>query len=136
MKKFDGIVVSAKTQNTAIVSVSRKIRHPLYKKLLTRTKNFKADTDGIAVTIGQTVQIMETRPISKDKHFKILKVVDKTPRIKLIGEEKAMHDVLGEDKKIAISKDAVLHTVDAKKKKQRRTTRLAARQVVVRKRKE
>ncbi len=74
MKTFSGKIVSTKMQNTAVVEVTRRTPHPLYKKLLKRSKKFKADTTGQKVTVGDTVIIAETKPISKDKHFKILEV--------------------------------------------------------------
>ena len=57
--------------NTAIVKVTSKIKHPLYKKTVTRTKNFKVHADSV-VSIGQKVKIVESKPVSKDKHFKIV----------------------------------------------------------------
>ncbi len=73
-KIFVGTVISAKMKDTAVVEVSRHIPHPLYKKLLKRSKKYKVDTKGQQVAEGDTVRIIETLPISKDKHFKIAKV--------------------------------------------------------------
>lgn len=70
-----GTVVASKMQNTAVVKVTRKIKHPVYKKLISRTKNFKVQ-DTIGVKPGQIVKIQETRPIAKGVYFKILEVVD------------------------------------------------------------
>lgn len=70
-----GVVLASKMQNTAVVKVTRKVKHPVYKKLVSRTKNFKVH-DSIGVKPGQIVKIGETRPISKDVHFKILEVVE------------------------------------------------------------
>lgn len=72
MKIFKGKVISAKQQGTAIVGVERKTIHALYKKILKRSKRYKVDTGGKSLTVGDTVSIVETRPISKDKHFKIV----------------------------------------------------------------
>lgn len=69
-----GTVVATKMQNTVVVKVIRKIKHPVYKKLVSRAKNFKVH-DPIGVKPGQIVKIGETRPVSKDVHFKILEVV-------------------------------------------------------------
>lgn len=68
-----GIVVSSKMQKTVVVKVSTKVKHRLYKKLITKTKKFKAH-DEIGVKIGQKVKITETKPISKDIHFKVMEV--------------------------------------------------------------
>lgn len=76
MKILEGIIVSTKMKKTAVVEVSRKVRHPLYKKLLTRSKKFKVDIQGIEISSGDRVRIVEIRPISKDKHFKIAKVLE------------------------------------------------------------
>jgi len=75
MKKIlEGKIVSLKMGNTAVVEVTRKVTHPLYKKLLKRSKRYKADINGITLFLGNSVKIVSTRPISKDKHFKILEV--------------------------------------------------------------
>lgn len=73
MKVLQGIVTSVKMQNTAVVEVTRHRPHPLYKKLLKRTKKHKVETNGIVVAVGQSVKIVETKPISKDKHFTLVK---------------------------------------------------------------
>jgi small subunit ribosomal protein S17 len=70
MKKiFIGDVVSTKMQKTVVVRVERKFRHPLYKKVITRHKKFKAHNEKLELAVGDRVEIEETRPISKDKHF-------------------------------------------------------------------
>lgn len=74
MKSIIGKVISAKMEKTAVVSVDRVIEHPLYKKRLKKSKGFKADTNGFSVKIGDIVKIGQTKPISKDKHYKILNV--------------------------------------------------------------
>ena len=71
-KILTGKVISTAMNGVAIVEVTRKTPHPLYKKLLKRSKNFKVALNGNAVTVGDTVQIIETRPISKDMHFALL----------------------------------------------------------------
>lgn len=71
-KIFTGKVVSIKMQNTVVVEVSRRKPHPLYKKLMLRGKKYKVDITGQSVAIGDTVRIIETKPISRDKHFKLI----------------------------------------------------------------
>ena len=68
-KVLTGIVVSTKMQDTAVVEVSWKKPHPLYKKLLKRSKKHKVHTAGQEVAVGDKVKIVETKPISKGKHF-------------------------------------------------------------------
>jgi small subunit ribosomal protein S17 len=72
-KTHKGTVVSVKMQNTAVVEISWKAPHPLYKKLLKRSKKHKVDTAGQEVQVGDVVTIIETKPISKDKHFVLAK---------------------------------------------------------------
>lgn len=75
-KTIDSKVVSVKTQKTVIVEVIRRTPHPLYKKLVKRSKRIKADTGEFSVRMGDLIRIEETRPISKDKHFKVIKILE------------------------------------------------------------
>lgn len=76
MKKiFDGIIVSLKMKNTAIVAITRRFPHPLYKKLIKRDNKLNADVSTFTPNIGDRVKIVETKPISKTKHFKIMEVM-------------------------------------------------------------
>lgn len=68
-KVLTGKVVSIAMSGVVVVEVTRKTPHPLYRKLMKRSKKFKAGTNGQSVAIGDAVQIRETRPISKDTHF-------------------------------------------------------------------
>lgn len=72
-KTMRGNVISNKMQNTIIVEVTRRMPHPLYRKLLKRSKKFKVETRGEMVEVGTKVTIQETKPISKDKHFVLVK---------------------------------------------------------------
>lgn len=80
MKTFEGKVLSLKMQKTAIVEVTVGKKHPLYKKVLKREKRYKVDTEGFTLKEGDSVLISQTRPISKDKHFKISKIVAKNEK--------------------------------------------------------
>jgi small subunit ribosomal protein S17 len=71
-KILRGTVVSTKMKDTAVVEVVRFVPHPLYKKLLKRSKKYKVALGSQPVTVGQMVKIVETKPIAKDKYFKIL----------------------------------------------------------------
>jgi small subunit ribosomal protein S17 len=68
-----GIVVSAKMDKTVVVSVSRFIKHPLYGKFYKVSKKYKAHDEDNKYKVGDKVEIVETRPISKDKRFKVIK---------------------------------------------------------------
>ncbi len=72
-KTLSGIVVSDKMKDTAVVKVVRFVKHPKYGKFQKLAKKFKADDKGNTVKIGDKVSIEECRPISKDKHFRIVK---------------------------------------------------------------
>lgn len=69
VKILTGQVISTKMQKTLVVLVERKLRHPQYRKVITRRKKYKAHYETEGVSVGDIVQIKETRPISKDKHF-------------------------------------------------------------------
>ena len=72
-----GVVVSDKMDKTAVVAIKTKVRHPLYGKMVNRTRKFKALDEENACGIGDTVRIMETRPISKDKRWRIVEIIEK-----------------------------------------------------------
>lgn len=75
MKILEGKVVSLKMNNTVVVEIVRRTPHPLYKKLLRRTKRHKADISGMSLVLGQRVKIAETKPQSKGKFFKVMEVI-------------------------------------------------------------
>lgn len=75
-KTFTGKIVSDKMQNTVVVEITRKVMHPIYKKTLKKSGRIKADTAGLSVHAGQTVVIEQAKPMSRDKHFKVLKIVE------------------------------------------------------------
>jgi small subunit ribosomal protein S17 len=72
-KILKGVVVSDKMAKTVVVSVTRFVKHPKYQKYLKISKKYKAHDEDNAFKIGQNVEIEETKPMSKDKHFKVVK---------------------------------------------------------------
>ena len=72
-----GVVVSDKMDKTIVVAIKTKVRHPLYGKMVNRTRKFKAHDEKNECGIGDTVKIMETRPISKDKRWRLVEIVEK-----------------------------------------------------------
>lgn len=78
MRRLTGTVVSDKMQKTAVVAVSYEKRHPKYLKYYTVTKRFKAQNEGNEYKTGDEVVIQETRPLSKDKRFKIVELIKRT----------------------------------------------------------
>ncbi len=74
-KTLTGEVISTKMQKTVVVRVERKFRHPRYGKVIQRHKKYKAHNENIELVVGDVVEIEETRPISKDKHFRVIKKI-------------------------------------------------------------
>ncbi len=72
-----GVVVSNKMNKTCVVSVVSSVKHPLYKKVVKITKKFKVHDENNECNVGDTVEIMETRPISKTTHFRLLRIVER-----------------------------------------------------------
>ena len=72
-----GVVVSDKMDKTIVVAIKTKVRHPLYGKMVNRTRKFKAHDENNECGIGDTVKIMGTRPISKDKRWRLVEIVEK-----------------------------------------------------------
>lgn len=73
-----GVVVSAgKMDKTIVVKVVSRVRSPIYKKVVQKTKKFKAHDELNQCKVGDTVKIMETRPLSKDKYFRVVEIVEK-----------------------------------------------------------
>ena len=72
-----GVVVSDKMQKTVVVAVERRVPHPVYGKMVTRTKRVKAHDQENSAKTGDTVRIMETRPLSKDKRWRVVEIVER-----------------------------------------------------------
>lgn len=72
-----GRVVSDKMDKTIVVAVEDKVRHPLYGKTINRTKKFKAHDENNECKFNDIVKIMETRPLSKDKRWRLVQIVEK-----------------------------------------------------------
>ena len=72
-----GVVVSDKMDKTVVVAIKTKVRHPLYGKMVNRTRKFNAHDEENQCGVGDTVKIMETRPISKDKRWRLVEIVEK-----------------------------------------------------------
>ncbi len=72
-----GEVVSNKMDKTIVVAVATSVKHPLYKKILKRTYKLKAHDENNECNIGDKVRVMETRPLSKDKRWRLVEVLQK-----------------------------------------------------------
>jgi len=76
-REWVGRVVSNKMDKTVVVAVERSVMHPLYRKVLRRLTKFKAHDEQNACNLGDRVRMIETRPISKDKHWRVVEVLQK-----------------------------------------------------------
>ena len=72
-----GRVISDKMDKTIVVAIVSNSKHPLYKKVVKKTKKFKVHDENNEAGIGDTVEIMETRPISKDKYYRLVRIVER-----------------------------------------------------------
>jgi small subunit ribosomal protein S17 len=72
-----GVVTSDKMDKTVVVSIKDKVRHPLYGKIINRTVKYKAHDEENTCGVGDKVLIMETRPISKDKRWRVVEIIEK-----------------------------------------------------------
>ena len=72
-----GKVVSDKMDKTVVVTVADRVAHPIYKKIIKRTYRLKAHDENNECGVGDTVRVMETRPLSKDKRWRVVEIVEK-----------------------------------------------------------
>jgi small subunit ribosomal protein S17 len=80
-KTRTGFVVSNKMEKTVVVSVETLVRHPLYQRTFRRTIKFKAHDEDNSCNIGDKVKIMETRPLSKEKRWRVLEILERAQQI-------------------------------------------------------
>lgn len=76
-KQREGVVISNKMEKSIVVKVERKFRHPKYGKFLKRTSHFMAHDENNECGIGDVVRIMETRPLSKNKCWRLVEIIEK-----------------------------------------------------------
>jgi small subunit ribosomal protein S17 len=76
-KTRTGVVVSDKMNKTIVVAVRDNVRHPLYNKIVKKTYKLKAHDENNECKIGDTVKVMETRPLSKDKRWRLVEIVER-----------------------------------------------------------
>ncbi|MCL5781148.1 MAG: 30S ribosomal protein S17 [Firmicutes bacterium] len=80
-KVRQGRVVSDKMDKTIVVAVEDRVRHPLYNRTIRQTKKFKAHDEENSCRIGDTVRIMETRPLSKDKRWRVIEILERAEQL-------------------------------------------------------
>ena len=76
-REWVGQVVSDKMDKTVVVAISRVVRHPFYRKVLRRITKLKAHDEKNECKVGDRVRLIETRPISKDKHWRVVQIVER-----------------------------------------------------------
>ena len=76
-KTRTGVVVSDKMDKTIVVEIRTRVKHPLYGKIMNRTKRFKAHDENNQCGVGDVVRVMETRPLSKDKRWRLVEIIEK-----------------------------------------------------------
>ena len=76
-KSRTGLVVSDKMEKTVVVAIERRVPHPVYGKMVTRTKRLKAHDEENSAKVGDTVRIVETRPLSKDKRWRVVEIMQR-----------------------------------------------------------
>ena len=76
-KTMIGVVSSDKMDKTIVVTVSDSVKHPLYQKVVKRTYKLKAHDEANEAHVGDTVEVMQTRPLSKDKRYRLVSIIEK-----------------------------------------------------------
>ncbi len=76
-KERTGIVVSKKMQKSVVVAVKRKVKHPIYGKFVNKTNRFFVHDEENSCNVGDTVKIMETRPLSKNKSWRLVQIIER-----------------------------------------------------------
>ena len=84
---LQGVVVSDKMDKTVVVAVERRTEHPLYRKTVTKTRRFKAHDERNECRVGDIVRIEETRPLSKEKRWRVIEIVQRIEVAELPAEE-------------------------------------------------
>jgi small subunit ribosomal protein S17 len=99
-KALQGVVISNKMDKTAVVDVIRKKKHPLYDKTITLSKRFKIHDERNECNEGDIVRFIECRPMSKDKHFRLVKILVEGEKIEEVSVESSVEEVLHVEKHI------------------------------------
>ena len=100
MRTKTGVITSAKMQGTVTVTVHRSVFHPLYRKRYRVSKKFLADSKDVKdLGMGDTVEITECRPLSKNKCFKVSQVIKRAARVSELAEESAVTETMQRSQK-------------------------------------
>ena len=104
MRTKQGTITSTKMTGTVTVTTHRYIFHPIYKKRFRRSKKFLCDPNGMDLYAGDVVTIVECKPLSKRKRFRVTEVIKHAPRVDELHEGEALEKVLHREKKGADAK--------------------------------
>jgi small subunit ribosomal protein S17 len=118
MRTKKGVITSAKMTGTVSVAIHRLVFHPVYKKRYRKSKKFLCDSNGMNLYEGDKVVIEECKPLSKNKHFKVIEIIKAAPRVSDMKEDADIEKVIHREKTGA---DA-----DAKAKKAKKEEELVA----------
>ncbi|MDF9407550.1 MAG: 30S ribosomal protein S17 [Pelotomaculum sp. PtaB.Bin013] len=80
-KVLTGRVVSDKMEKTVVVAVETLVKHPMYQRIIRRTRKFKAHDEENSCRIGDKVKVMETRPLSKEKRWRVVEILERAEQI-------------------------------------------------------
>ncbi|OPX84417.1 MAG: 30S ribosomal protein S17 [Pelotomaculum sp. PtaB.Bin104] len=80
-KVLTGRVVSDKMEKTVVVAVETLVRHPMYQRIIRQTRKFKAHDEDNTCRVGDKVKVMETRPLSKEKRWRVIEILDRADQI-------------------------------------------------------
>lgn len=76
-KTRTGVVISDKMDKTVVIAIKTKVKHPLYGKIMNRTSKLKVHDENNECGVGDTIKVMETRPLSKDKRWRLVEIMEK-----------------------------------------------------------
>ncbi len=93
--RFVGTVVSEKTPKTRVVTVSRRVRHPKYEKIVRKRKRFYVHDEGNQSHLGDLIEIIATRPVSKLKRWRLVRIVKAAQRVEVLNAEGVAEEVSG-----------------------------------------
>lgn len=126
-KQLTGTVVSTKMNKTIVVRVERKLRHPLYRKVIMKYKKFKAHYEGSDLKEGDSVTIRETSPISKEKHFIVVENTVKNEEVKKTEAVKVKKIEKVQEAKAEVTMKPEKKTVKTVKKETKKVTKVKAK---------
>lgn len=98
MRTKKGVITSAKMTGTVSVATHRLVFHPIYKKRYRKSKKFLCDTNGMDLYEGDKVVIEECKPLSKNKHFKVIEIIKAAPRVSEMKDDEAIDKVIHREK--------------------------------------